>query len=190
MGVRKQILRTAESIFRDEGVDGISMRRIAQKVGVTPTAIYRHFTNKEALVDAVTDRGFELLAEYLARPGRARTASGRLRTLMRGYIAFAMKHPHYFDFMFLLPRESARRFPGDFVQRRSETFNMVIDHVSAGMESGEYAVDDAAETALTIWAHAHGMVSLYRSGRFGGQEANFRRLFDRSMARLLRGISA
>lgn len=187
---RTQICEAARTIFVDEGVDGISMRRIAADVGITPTAIYRHFADKSALVAAIVDEGFSILENKMRRASKARTGRDTLMRLLDGYVDFALAYPQYYDFMFLLPRTDVRRYPDDFRRRESATFNILLDLVSETIESGEFRQDDALETSLTIWSHVHGLASLYRCGRFGDHPVRFRRSFRRSLQRLFDGLAS
>ncbi|UCC29159.1 MAG: TetR/AcrR family transcriptional regulator [Phycisphaerales bacterium] len=186
--VRKRICDATRTVFMNEGVDGISMRRIAASVGITPTAIYRHFTDKNALVTAIVDEGFSILENKMRRATRGRTGRDTLMRLLDGYVDFALAYPQYYDFMFLLPRTDVRRYPEDFRRRESATFNILLDIVSEVIESGEFRQDDALEASLSIWSHAHGIVSLYRCGRFGDHPIRFRRSFRRSVQRLFDGL--
>jgi AcrR family transcriptional regulator len=188
--VRQRICDATRAAFRDEGVDGISMRRIAAEVGITPTAIYRHFADKNALVAAVVEEGFSILESKMRRAARGRTGQDTLMRLLNGYAEFALAHPQYYDFMFLLPRTDVRRYPDDFRRRESATFNILLDIVSETIDSGEFRQDDVLETALTMWSHAHGFVSLYRCGRFGDHPVRFRKAFRRSLQRLFDGLAA
>ena len=186
---RTQIREAARTIFLSEGVDGISMRRVAADVGITPTAVYRHFNGKADLVAAIVDEGFSILEKNMRRAQQARSGRGTLLQLLECYIDFAIKHPQYFDFMFVLPRKDARRYPDDFRRRESATFNILLDLVSEAMEGGEFKRDDALETSLTIWSHAHGLACLYRSGRFGDHPKRLRTAFRHSMKRLFVGLA-
>ncbi len=187
---RTQICEAARTIFAKEGVDGISMRRIAADVGITPTAIYRHFTDKNALVAAIVDEGFAILENKMRQTPRGRTGRETLMRLLDGYTDFALAYPQYYDFMFLLPRTDVRRYPDDFRRRESATFNILLDLVSETIQSGEFKQDEALETSLTIWSHAHGFMSLYRCGRFGDHPVRFRRSFGRSLQRLFDGLAS
>jgi len=185
---RTQIREAARTIFLSEGVDGISMRRVAADVGITPTAVYRHFDGKADLVAAIVDEGFLILEENMRRALGARTRRGTLLKLLESYIDFAIEHPQYFDFMFVLPRKDARRYPDGFRRRESATFNILLDLVSGAMECGEFKKDGALETSLTIWSHVHGLACLYRAGRFGDHPQRLRTAFRRSMKRLFEGL--
>ena len=63
--VRFKICDATRTILSTEGIEGLSMRRVAAAVGVTPTAIYRHFADKDELVAAIVDEGFAMLTHYL-----------------------------------------------------------------------------------------------------------------------------
>ena len=91
--------------------------------------------------------------------------------------------------MFLSPRKEARRFPADFIARRSPTANILADLVKRAIDSRELKEDDAWEVALSISAEAHGLIILYLAQRFDLPENKFRALYRRSLRRLLDGIS-
>lgn len=188
--VRKRICDATRTVFKNEGAGGISMRRIAADVGITPTAIYRHFTDKSALIAAIVDEGFSILEHKMLRAAKGPTGRDTLMRLLDGYVDFALAYPQYYDFMFLLPRTDVRRYPEDFRRRESDSFNILSDLVSETIESGEFRQDDALETSLTIWSHVHGFVSLYRCGRFGDHPVRFRRSFRRSLHRLFDGLAS
>src|SRR5262245_25435761 len=119
MATRVRILSAARALCDEGGVDTLSMRRIAGAVGITAPALYRHFHDKDHLLDAIAEAGFELLDRQLATVRRARTPEGRIRGLLDRYLDFALIEPRLFEVMFLLPRRGARRFPRDFAAGRS-----------------------------------------------------------------------
>ncbi|HWW59723.1 MAG TPA: WHG domain-containing protein, partial [Thermoanaerobaculia bacterium] len=71
---------------------------------------------------------------------------------------------------------------------RSATFDLLRTAVEEDMAAGRMRRDDTLETALTIWAHAHGLISMFTLGRFGDDAAAFRKLYARSMRRLITGL--
>lgn len=183
-----RIATAALHILEREGPEAVSMRKVAQAVGITPMAIYHHFPSRAALLETITDREFHtLVAAFDASVARG-TAETRLFRLMDNYIDYALEHPRVFDYVFSQYRAGARRFPDDFHARRSPTLNRVADTVDEAMRQGRLRRDDVWEVALEFWAHAHGYVTLYRAGRFSLAEAQFRRLYRRSLRRLLDGL--
>ncbi|HVW78549.1 MAG TPA: TetR/AcrR family transcriptional regulator [Alloacidobacterium sp.] len=186
----ERIADEALKLLEDEGESAVSMRRIAQTVGITPMAIYHHFPNRETLLNFVVDREFGKFLGYIqARPLRGSLQS-RLLGCMDSYIDYAFDRPRIFDYVFSQPRPGARRYPDDFRARRSPTLTPIADLVAEAMKSGFLKKDDAWEIAMELWAHAHGYVALYRGGRFHLSEAEFRALVRRSLRRLLYGLKA
>lgn len=186
----ERIADEALKLLEDEGESAVSMRRIAQTVGITPMAIYHHFPNRETLLNFVVDREFGKFLGYIqARPLRGSLQS-RLLGCMDSYIDYAFDRPRIFDYVFSQPRPGARRYPDDFRARRSPTLTPIADLVAEAMKSGFLKKDDAWEIAMELWAYAHGYVALYRGGRFHLSEAEFRALVRRSLRRLLYGLKA
>jgi AcrR family transcriptional regulator len=185
-----RIARVALAILLKEGPEAVSMRRVAQAVGITPMAIYHHFPNRESLLNTVTDREFaKLLSHIRAHPLRG-TTEERLIAVMEGYVDYAFTQPRIFDFVFSRMRSGARQFPKDFRARRSPTLNPVADMLASAMEKGHLRKDDVWEVAFALWAHVHGYVALYRAGRIGLSEKQFRYLLHRSIRRFLNGLKA
>jgi AcrR family transcriptional regulator len=186
----ERIADEALKILEHEGEDAVSMRRVAQAVGITPMAIYHHFPNREALLNFVVDREFAKFLGYIeARPVRGSIAS-RLTCCMDAYIDYAFEQPRIFGYIFSQPRPNARRYPEDFRARRSPTLTPVADMVAQAMDAGFLKRDDPWEIAMGLWAHAHGYIDLYRAGRFNLSEEQFRALVRRSMRRLIHGFQA
>jgi AcrR family transcriptional regulator len=183
-----RIASVALAILEKEGTEAVSMRRVAQAVGITPMAIYHHFPNREALLNTITDREFKkLLSHMQAYPVRGNLEQ-RLIAVMEGYVDYAFKQPRVFDFVFTRVREGARQFPRDFRARRSPTLNPVADMLLLEMENGRLKRDDVWEVAFSLWAHVHGYVMLYRGGRVHLSEKEFRQLLHRSLRRFLHGL--
>ncbi|HVR41617.1 MAG TPA: TetR/AcrR family transcriptional regulator [Thermoanaerobaculia bacterium] len=182
---RDRILGTAAELHASDGLDAVSMRAVASRLGVTAMSLYRHFHNKEELIEAISESGFSLLVTYLKRPTRKRS---KPLAMIEHFLAFALDEPRLYELMFLRRRGAQRTFPRDFAAHRSPTFDLLRVAVEGEMKAGRMRRDDALETALTIWTHAHGLISMYTLGRFGDDADAFRALYARSMRRLFKGI--
>lgn len=183
---RDKILETAVMLQARDGLEAVSMRAVAARIGVTPMSLYRHFSDREALVDAIAERGIGRLAEYfLSSTGRPRSLQG----MIAGFLEFALHEPQLYEVAFHRRRAKLRAFPDDFAARRSRAFELLRGAVEQEMSSGSLNDDDPLEVALSIWAHGLGLVALYSVGRFGSDEAAFRRIYARSFRRLLDGLS-
>lgn len=184
----ERILRAARALFERDGAQGVSMRRVAEACGLTPMAIYRHFPNREALLKRISDDSFEEIARHWLARNQGGEALSRVIALQRIYLDYALAYPHLFDHAFLARRADARRYPEDFRAGLSPTLTIAADAVSEAMHAGQLRQDDAWEVAMTLWAHTHGLVALYRAGRFSYDEARFRQFYETSLQRLLEGL--
>ena len=184
----ERILHAARVIFERDGSGAVSMRRVAAAVGLTPMAIYRHFPNHEALLKRISDDSLQEIAHRWSARAQGGDAAARVIAIQRIYLDYALAHPHLFDHAFSVPREDARRFPADFLERRSPTLNVVADVVVEAQRSGYLRKGDPWDIAMTLWAHSHGLIALYRAGRFSFDERQFRTFYETSLERLLDGL--
>jgi len=183
-----RIAHAALQILEADGPDAVSMRRVADAVGITPMAIYHHFVSREALLNSITDHEFSKFLAYIEAVPTSGSAELRIIRAMLAYVDYAFDRPRIFDYVFAQPRPNARRYPDDFRARRSPTLNPIADSVEAAMKAGYLRKDDLWEVALQLWAHTHGYVALYRAGRFHLSPEQFRALVTRSLRRLIHGL--
>jgi len=186
----ERISRAALAILETEGPDAVSMRRVADAVGITPMAIYHHFPSREALLNTVTNQEFATFLSYIEKRPTRGSPETQLVSAMEAYIDYAFDRPRIFDYVFAEPRPGARRYPDDFRARRSPTLNPIADAVRDAMHTGLLRKDDVWEVALELWALTHGYVALYRAGRFNLPEKEFRALVRRALRRLIHGLKA
>jgi AcrR family transcriptional regulator len=186
----EKILRAAHKLFEQGGPDAVSMRRVADVVGITPMAIYRHFPNREALLKKISDDSFNTVAQEWTQHSADPDIMRRLYKSQENYLDYALEHPHLFDHAFSVRREGARRFPEDFRNRQSPTLNVIADTLIEGMRQGVLRQDDPWDLAMTFWAHTHGLIALYRAGRFSYDEKQFRTFYLESLERLVNGAKA
>src|SRR5882762_4761232 len=113
-----RIFAAARQLFDQGGVEAVSMRRIAEKVGITPMAIYKHYPDKDALLNALMLDGF---AVWEARVEKIRGPEPLvwLQAVSEAFLDFALSEPRRYEAAFLLKASAARRYPGDFAAGRS-----------------------------------------------------------------------
>ena len=186
--LKGRISEAAQELYLREGVEGFSMRKVAEAVGVSAPAIYRHYKNKEDLLNEIVVAGLEILESYLRPALDGETPYQRLVDLTERYLDFAVEQPRYFDFAFLVPSRKMGGFADEIAKGNWVTFQMAVAQVQACMEDGTFRKENPLETAITIWAEVHGLVTLYRAGGFWVQEAMFRNIFRQSVERVLRGL--
>lgn len=164
------------------------MRRVAKAVGITPMALYRHFADREGLLNALADAGFERLATRVAKAAMPAEPEDQLREFLDVFLDFGLEKPRLFELMFLKRREGARQFPGDFRAGRSPTAKFAAAALETGMDQGIFRRDDVWEITFETGALLQGLVMLYVGGRVGTSEEEFRALCHRAFGRYLRGI--
>jgi len=181
------VLAYARDLFLEQGPEGVSMRAVAKGTGVTAMAIYRHFENRRALLQAVVDEGFAIFMRYLQRSLAEPTSWERLWHAGGQYLRFALEHPRDYALMFMEPDERARR-KGPRIWRDAATFRFLVDRIRECCDCGVLAPSDPEETAATVWAQCHGLVSLHLAGKLGLSEREFRALYSRSLAQMVAGL--
>jgi AcrR family transcriptional regulator len=181
----QRILAAAWKHIAAGGIDAVSLRQVAAKVRVTPMAIYRHYADKSALIDALVVDALAQWSDRLAAideedPLAWLTAAGD------EFLEFALDEPRRFEAAFLLPATGARRFPDDFAAGRSPAGRQFLPRLEALREQGRLAGDATPlEVVITFWALAQGLVTLHRAARLAGGVSEFRALYQRSMRRCL-----
>jgi len=164
------------------------MRRVAQAVGITPMAVYRHYPNRSGLLNALANEGFSELSALLGEKRFSGTIEERLTKMVEVYLAHGLQNPRLFEVMFLKPREGARRYPADFKAGYSPTANLLARVVREGMESGYFRRDDVWEIVFAMGALSHGLIMLYLGGRTNMNASRFRIFYRQSFRRYIRGI--
>ncbi len=184
----ESILAAARDLLDREGVAAVAMRPVAEKVGITPMAIYRHFADRASLLNAVANAGFEDLAAQLASIHLKGDVEHRLLQVGEVFLDAALQSPNLYELMFLVPREGARVYPRDFKARRSPTFNPTVNILEDAMRDGQLQSDDAVEIAFELSALSHGLIVLYLGDRVDQTEKQFRKLYHRCFRRYLNGL--
>ena len=185
----ERILHAARRLLERDGDAGVTMRRVGAAVGVSPMAIYRHFESRDALLARIGEDSFEAIARHWDARARGLDPLTRLIAVHRLYLDYALAHPHLFDLAFSTPRHGARRYPEDFQARRSPTLTVVADAVADAMAAGVLREDDVWDVTMTLWAHTHGLVALYRGGRFNFDATAFTVFYEQSLQRLIVGLA-
>jgi AcrR family transcriptional regulator len=184
----ERITAAAGKLLDREGAEAVTMRQVAKAVGITPMALYRHFADREGLLRALADAGFEDLAARVGKVDMPANPEQQLRKNLDVFLDFGLEKPRLFELMFLKRREGARQFPGDFRAGRSPTAKFAAAALEAGMEQGIFRRDDVWEITFEIGALLQGLVMLYVGGRVGTSEQEFRDLCHRAFGRYLHGI--
>jgi AcrR family transcriptional regulator len=172
---RDRIFSAAKFVLDQEGIGGLTIRKVAARAGVSPMAMYRHFADKDALLNALVDDGLAAW-EKLVRSLRSQDPMEWLEELTEAFLDFALTQPHLFDAAFFLPAPNARQYPDDFIAGRSPVIAMLMVRIDQARAGGLMGDKPALEIALSLSALAQGLVSMHRANRFAG-EKQFKLLF-------------
>ena len=162
---RQRILDAAREMFVHNGFDATTMRAIAQRIEYTPTAIYHHFKNKEALLSELCTQDFRTLGRAFQQIGRVVDPVERLDRIGEAYVEFALKNPMHYRFMFMTPRpplrdEAAEQLRGDPTEDAyAFLLQACVEALASDRIRPEYT--DGHELAQMLWAGVHGIVSLH-----------------------------
>jgi AcrR family transcriptional regulator len=169
---KERILSAARSVLEQDGIVGLSARRIAQESGLSPMSLYRHFADKDALLNALMADGLAAWEERV-RSIRTKAPLLWLERLTDEFLAFALEEPHRFDAAFFLPAPKARQYPDDFAAGRSPVIAMTVVKIDEARTEGLIGDMPALDLALTLSALAQGLISMHRAGRFSS-DAEFK----------------
>jgi AcrR family transcriptional regulator len=186
--VRQEIVAAALEVLHGSGLEGLSMRAVADRAGVTAPALYWHFADKEALVREVGREASRMLRDRMLAAAAASDSNARLRGTLGALRAFALSYPSYFHMLFIEPPTSRRGEIRDGGASPAIA-QLLMERVTDCMREGTLARGDAQSVAMTLTALAQGLIVLHRRGRFVS-DAAFAAFFDASIDRLIGGIGA
>jgi AcrR family transcriptional regulator len=151
--MRETLLGLTVKLVAESG-SGFTMRELARRAGVSHAAVYRHFRDREALIDAVAAQGFRDLTRAMRdAAGSQKTPMNRLKRSGSAYVSFALKRPRQFAVMF------------DWEQADDKlALDTLVKFVKECQREGHLA-GDAQRWALLAWAQVHGIAKLANAGR-------------------------
>ncbi len=163
--LRREILCAARTLLEENNIASLSLRAVAKKVGVSHTAPYRHFKDKESLLAGVAAIGFAEIGSQIARavemhPG---DPAAQLQEAGQRYVQLVMDNPQCVQLMFggILPCDDTYpdlRAAGDLAFER---LKMIIEE---GQSSAVFKQDDVELLAMTAWSCIHGLSVLFIHG--------------------------
>ena len=157
--LRNKLLEIANGLLAEDGVHGLSLRKIAQRAGVSHNAPYMHFTDKEAVLVAIAEEGFRSLAiEVDSAIAKAENSTRqKLIAASEAYVRFALNHSNHIQIMFR-PTD-VEKYP--ILHEVSQaSLNRLFELVKNGQKSGELSSGKTHEMTKAIWTMVHGVANL------------------------------
>lgn len=171
--LRRALLDEALATIRAEGVEGLTLRGIGARLGVSRTALYRHFADKRALLAAVATEGFRTLRQQLVTAweegGRGRAA---FESMGVAYVRFALANPSHYRVMFGGFVDSKASEP-ELAAEAAAAFEALVDSLAVLQRDAVVRGDDTVLLARFVWAVVHGVAMLGIDGQLrepGGVE--------------------
>ena len=163
--LRSRIMDAARRLFAEEGYEAVSMRRIAEAIEYSPTAIYLHFADKQALFNEICAEDFGRLATVFGKLGTVSDPVQRIREIGRTYVRFALEYPNHYRLMFMTPSAPDEVPPEQMAKRGNpdeDAYAFLRTTVREGIESGRFRPEltDADLLTQSLWASVHGVASL------------------------------
>ncbi len=160
---RRKILEAARRMFVQHGYEATTMRAIAAKIGYTPTAIYHHFRNKEALLTELSTQDFRALAEAFQQIEQVADPVERLRRIGEAYVEFGLTHPMHYQLMFMTPSQVDGTKTGiKHGDPGEDAYAFLVQSCERAIVAGRFRPElkDPHQVAQILWAGCHGLVSL------------------------------
>ncbi|HWZ80744.1 MAG TPA: TetR/AcrR family transcriptional regulator [Candidatus Sulfotelmatobacter sp.] len=163
---RDKILDAARELFVTEGFEGVSMRKVAEKIEYSPTAIYVHFADKQELFRELCHQDYARLAEVFQSSAMSTDPIERLKQIGAIYIDFGTRYPNHYRFMFMTPHppqepdEVDREMMGN---PEMDAYAFLKWAVQQAIDAGCFREEltDAELISQTLWASVHGVIALH-----------------------------
>ena len=159
--LERALVDTALLMIQQDGLQALTLRGVGARLGVSRTALYRHFDGKEALLARVASEGFKRFHEALSSAvARAEARRGDPMAAMAvAYSQFARSHPSHYQTMFSGVLTDGKRYPE--LQRCGEAaFNVLVDAIRRGQADGRIRCGNPVPLAEITWALSHGIATL------------------------------
>lgn len=159
--LRADLLAATERLMVETGsAEAVSIRAIADAVGVTPPSIYLHFPDKDSLILAVCERHFETFDSLIEEAGRSiDDPVESLRRRGQAYVRFGLENPEPYRILFMTRTESTRQYDA-VVGAGARAFQHLVDAVQHCIDAGAFRRVDPMVAATGVWAAVHGVTSL------------------------------
>jgi AcrR family transcriptional regulator len=182
--LRGALLAAAERTVRERGVQELSLRELAREIGVSHAAPRRHFPDRQALLDALAESGFErLTAELRAAADRAgEEFQPRLEATAAAYIRFATHDPALLDLMFAAKDGATQPSLHDAMER---AFSVLIELIVQGQAIGRLQPGDPERVGLVLFSTVQGIAALLTAGMIAPEQLD--ELTTDAIAQFLRG---
>lgn len=170
--LRAALLDTTAKMIVEQGIHKVSMRSLSNMIGVSRTAPYRHFDDKEALLCAVAEHGFRRLGEKMRQAAASSgSAVSRFEKMAMAYVDFALANPAYYKLMF--GKEMASDTPSeDLLTAAMATLEEAFTIIKECQVEGSFRKGNPNSLTNVVWSTLHGLVSLLIDGQIRSAQSD------------------
>lgn len=181
---RSELLAAAHALVQEEGYEGLTIRKLAQRVGYAPMSVYSYFADKQDILFALAEDAFATLAARIERQ-KPDDPLEALRAVLREYAAFGLENPNEYRTVFMTPKtEPPHGKTFEEMEAGNPAMKVLLERVEACVQAGRLKGDVRAMATL-MWAVGHGAVSLlitFPFYPFGEPHAFVERIGDLALA--------
>lgn len=188
--LRRALLQAAVRTIQKRGVHALTLRAVGEELGVSRTALYRHFSDKAALLGAVAREGFRMLTLGLlaAWEGAGKGRAG-FNAMGEAYVRFALQNPAHYRVMFASGFED-KASDSELGEEGTDAFSVLVDALLEQQQQGLIRRDDPQTLAHFIWALVHGIAMLAIDGPLQQKGVDVEALARYAVERVRTGIAA
>jgi AcrR family transcriptional regulator len=187
--LRQSLIDAAIALINEEGISDLSLRQVARRVGVSHNAPYRHFVDKEALLAAVAEQGFQSLQSAMeaAKQAILLDASQALEAIGIAYVNFALAHPVHYRLMFGDYRSDLSKY-STLAVAAQQSFMVLVNTIMEGQSAGLFRAADPVDMARVAWSLVHGQSMLLLNNRLQIKDEDFAAFLRFSSQILIEGL--
>lgn len=162
---RERLCDAAEALFAEHGTEAVTIRQLAEEIGVSPMTPYRYFKDKDAILAAVRARGFDRHADALEHACREAPDDPELKAKAAGdaYVRFAFEHPQAYKLMFDIRQPTEGLYP-DLQRAGERSRRTMTSYLEPFAASGQLRADKTLVGHM-FWAAIHGAIMLQFAGK-------------------------
>ena len=159
--LRDKILHVSRHYLFNVGYSSLSMRKIANVIGVSATSIYLYFENKDHLVHTLIEESVEELSILIELGEATQTETiGKFEAIIRSYVAFALNNPEKYQVIYMVQSQTMARYPKEKFRKVRRGYALLESVIQRGIDEGLMQLEEPMIAAYSIWAQLHGVISV------------------------------
>ena len=187
--LKEEFLKISFNFIKTEDIDKLTLKILSEATGTSRSAIYRHFSSKDALIETMIKSCFSELEKEISPPllDREGAIVDRLNLALKNYLEFAKNNPHMYQLLFAKRYSHIREELVTVEDSDASGFANLKRAIEEGQESGVLKKGDSYYQTITVWASLHGLASLFGDG-FLDVDKLYEELSDKMIESLVSGL--